>query len=61
MYRTYSTVQGVDEILPVDVYLSGCPPRPEGLIEAVLEIRRKIERGEKSAAELAAAAGEPAA
>jgi NADH-quinone oxidoreductase subunit B len=40
--------------VPVDVYISGCPPRPEALIDAVLEIRRKIERGVKSAAELAA-------
>ena len=53
MYRSYSVVQGVDEILPVDVYLSGCPPRPEALIEGILEIQRKITRGEKSAAELA--------
>ena len=53
MYRTYSTVQGVDEIIPVDVYLSGCPPRPEALIEGILEIQRKIVRGEKSASELA--------
>lgn len=56
MYRSYAVVQGVDEILPVDIYLSGCPPRPEGLIEAVLEIQRKIARGEKSASELAAPA-----
>jgi NADH-quinone oxidoreductase subunit B len=54
MYRSYSVVQGVDEILPVDVYISGCPPRPEALIEAVLEIQRKITRGEKSASQLAA-------
>jgi len=52
MYRSYAVVQGVDEILPVDVYVSGCPPRPEALIEAFLEIQRKITRGEKSAAEL---------
>ena len=60
MYRSYSVVQGVDEILPVDVYISGCPPRPEALIEAILEIQRKITRGEKSAAELASE-GAPAA
>jgi NADH-quinone oxidoreductase subunit B len=52
MYRSYSVVQGVDEILPVDVYISGCPPRPEALIEAILEIQRKITRGEKAACEL---------
>jgi NADH-quinone oxidoreductase subunit B len=54
MYRTYAVTQGVDEILPVDVYISGCPPRPEALIEGVLEIQRKIARGEPSASELAA-------
>jgi len=53
MYRSYAVVQGVDEILPVDVYISGCPPRPEALIEAILEIQRKITRGDKSASELA--------
>lgn len=58
MYRSYAVVQGVDEILPVDVYISGCPPRPEALIEAILEIQQKIVRGEKSAAELM---GSPAA
>ena len=56
MYRSYAVVQGVDEILPVDVYISGCPPRPEALIEAMLEIQRKITRGEKSASQLAAEA-----
>jgi len=60
MYRSYAVVQGVDEILPVDVYISGCPPRPEALIEALLEIQRKITRGEKSASELATEAS-PAA
>lgn len=56
MYRTYSTVQGVDEIIPVDVYISGCPPRPEALIEAILEIQRKLTRGEKSASQLSSEA-----
>ncbi len=57
MYRSYAVVQGVDEILPVDVYISGCPPRPEALIEAVLEIQHKIVHRMKSASELALAAG----
>ena len=41
----------------MDVYIPGCPPRPEGLIEAVLEIQRKITRGEKSASEIAVERG----
>ena len=60
MYRSYAVVQGVDEILPVDIYISGCPPRPEALLEAIMEIQRKITRGDKSAAELAGEAN-PAA
>jgi NADH-quinone oxidoreductase subunit B len=60
MYRSYAVVQGVDEILPVDVYLSGCPPRPESLIEGLLEIQKKIVRGDQPAASLSRSA-EPAA
>jgi len=59
MYRSYAVVQGVDEILPVDVYLSGCPPRPEALIEGILEIQHKINNGEKSCSELATQAPPP--
>ena len=53
-FNSYPSVLGVDEIIPVDVYLPGCPPRPEALIHALQRIQQKIERGEPSAAEIAA-------
>jgi NADH-quinone oxidoreductase subunit B len=47
VFDTYTMIQGVDQFVPVDVYIPGCPPRPEGLIDAVMLIREKIKRGEK--------------
>lgn len=41
-YDNYTTLQGIDQIIPVDVYISGCPPRPEAILEAVLQIQERV-------------------
>jgi len=46
-YDNYTTLQGIDEIIPVDVYVAGCPPRPEAIIDAVLDIQRQLKREPK--------------
>lgn len=43
MYRSYATLQGVDRVVPVDVYVSGCPPRPEALLDAMIKLQKKIQ------------------
>ena len=44
VFNNYAIVQGVDEIVPVDVYVAGCPPRPETLIEGILKLQDKIKQ-----------------
>lgn len=43
MFRSYPVVQGIDQFLPVDVYISGCPPRPEAVIKGLMEIQNMVD------------------
>jgi len=42
MFRSYSVVQGIDQFVPVDVFVAGCPPRPENLFHGLLELQKKV-------------------
>ncbi|UCE64905.1 MAG: NADH-quinone oxidoreductase subunit B [Candidatus Zixiibacteriota bacterium] len=44
IFNNYAIVQGVDRVIPVDVYVPGCPPRPEQLIDGIIKLRAKIEK-----------------
>ena len=47
VFNNYALVQGVDKIVPVDVYLPGCPPRPEALIDSILKLKAEIGQGKR--------------
>jgi NADH-quinone oxidoreductase subunit B len=45
-YRAYHVMQGIDEVVPVDIWIPGCPPTPDGLLYGILKLKEKLERGE---------------
>jgi NADH-quinone oxidoreductase subunit B len=47
IFNNYAIVQGVDKVIPVDVYVPGCPPRPEALIDSILKLQERVRMGHR--------------
>jgi NADH-quinone oxidoreductase subunit B len=52
MFNNYAVLQGVDKVLPVDIYVPGCPPRPEALMEGIIRLHERVQAGIPNAYEL---------
>jgi NADH-quinone oxidoreductase subunit B len=59
-YRAYHVMQGIDEIIPVDIYVPGCPPSPEGLMYGILQVKEKVDRDRQAARQRRRGKGKPA-